>query len=100
MSDFIRVMQCKMSSKGTCAKCGNPRNSGNHSKCDRWPSTYGGSKGFHYVGNSVETNLDDLKTVVAGLMHGELLATPVRFEIRIMQTANCPAPVEDEATPA
>jgi hypothetical protein len=79
-------MGLKMSHGGTCNKCGEPRNKGNHQKCDRWPSSHGCSKGFHYVSNSKESDLADLKTVVAALCVGDDPKTPVRFELKILQT--------------
>lgn len=90
MSDFIRMMGLKMSHNGSCNKCGLPRDKANHKKCDRWPSYYGSSKGFHYVANSKETNLAELKKIVEAICAGDNDKTPVRFEIRIIQTANVP----------
>lgn len=86
MSDFIRMLGMKMSRKGTCNKCGDPRDKGNHSKCDRWPIANGCSKGFSYVSNSKESTLADLKSIVAAICAGDTDETPVRFEIKILQT--------------
>jgi hypothetical protein len=90
MSDFIRMMGLKMSHNGTCNKCGKPRDRANHSKCDRWPAGNGISRGFHYVANSQETSLAELKNIIAAICAGDDDRTPVRFDIRIMQTANVP----------
>jgi hypothetical protein len=89
MSDLIRMLGMKMSHKGTCNKCGEPTDKGNHSKCYRWPTQYGGSKGFYYVANARETNLTELKNIVAVICSGDADETPVRFEIKIIQTRNC-----------
>lgn len=86
MSDFIRMIGMKLSRKGTCNKCGEQRDKANHSKCDRWPVSHGCSKGFSYVSNSRESTLADLKSIVAAICGGDDDATPVRFEIKILQT--------------
>ena len=86
MSDFIRMYGLVMSHNGTCNKCGIKRDKGNHSKCDRWPVRYGTGKGFHYTSNSQESTLADLKSIVQAICAGDDDRTPVRFEIRIMQT--------------
>lgn len=94
MSDLIRMYGMKMSRKGACNKCSEPRDKGNHSKCDRWPVGNGISKGFSYVSNSKESTLADLKSIVETICAGDLDEMPVRFEIKIMQTRN----YEPEAT--
>lgn len=83
MSDFIRMYGMKMSHNGTCRKCGGRRDKGNHNKCDRWPSGMSSRRGFHYVSNSVESTLADLKSVVAAISQGDSDDTPVQFELRI-----------------
>lgn len=94
MSDFIRMLGLGMSRSGTCNKCGLERNKANHSKCDRWPMSYGSSKGFRYVSNSKESTLADLKGIVAAICAGDADETPVRFELKIIQTGNVEAPPE------
>jgi hypothetical protein len=47
---------------------------------------YGCSKGFSYVSNSHESTLADLKSIVAAICAGDADETPVRFEIKILQT--------------
>lgn len=86
MSDLIRMRGMKMSHSGNCNKCGEPRSKGNHGKCDRWPTYHGSSKGFHYVSNSKESKLVDLKGIVEAICDGDDPNTPVRFEIKILQT--------------
>jgi hypothetical protein len=85
MSSLIRMLGMKMSHNGTCRKCGQPRDKGNHSKCDRWPCGNGIGKGFHYVANSKETNLAEFKKMIALIAKGDADDTPVQFEIRIRQ---------------
>lgn len=87
-SGLIRMLGLKMSRKGSCNKCGISRDSGNHKKCDTWPTSYGGSKGFHYVSNAKESSLADLKDIVNVICSGEPDDMPVRFELKIMQTMN------------
>lgn len=48
--------------------------------------SYGSAKGFHYVSNSKESTLADLKSIVAAICAGDDDGTPVRFEIKILQT--------------
>jgi hypothetical protein len=88
MSDFIRVYGMKMSHIGTCAKCAKSREKGNHSQCDRWPGINSMRFGFHYVANSKETTLAELKRVVEAICAGDSDQTPVQFEIRIRQRLN------------
>lgn len=97
MSDFIRMMGLKMSHNGTCNKCGVPRDKANHSKCDRWPSSHGLGKGFHYVSNSKESTLQDLMSIVKAICAGDDTRTPVRFDLRVMQTANLTDEEEPQA---
>ncbi len=86
--DLIRMMAMKMAHGLTCNKCGESRQKGNHQKCDRWPTAYGSSKGFHYVANCKETTLEELKKMVDLICAGEAIETPIRFELKIMQTRN------------
>lgn len=95
MSDLIRMIGMKVSNKGACNKCGNSVESGYHANCNRWPVRYGLGKGFHYTGNSRETTLADLKKIVTVICAGDVDETPVRFEIKIMQTRN----VDEAALP-
>lgn len=88
MSDFIRMYGMKMSHNGACNKCGLQRDKGNHSKCDRWPVSHGCAKGFSYVANSHETTIAELKAIIAAICAGDDDKTPVRFEIKILQTRN------------
>lgn len=90
MSYFIRMFGCKMSHNGICRKCKKPRIEGNHKNCDRWPGSMSMSRGFHYVANSEETTLAELKRVVAAICGGDADNTPVQFELRIRQTAPAP----------
>jgi hypothetical protein len=91
MSDLIRMMGMKISHNGTCNKCGNKRDIGSHSKCDRWPTMYGSPKGFSYVSNSKESTLADLKTIVEAICAGDADETPIRFELKVIQTRNVEA---------
>lgn len=90
MSDLIRMLGMGMSNGGTCNKCGISRKIGNHAKCDRWPSGNGISSGFHYVSNAKESNLADLKLVIESICAGDPDDTPVRFDLKIMQTRSHP----------
>jgi hypothetical protein len=96
MSDFIRMYGLKMSHKGVCNKCGDPTDKGNHRKCYRWPVSHGCAKGFTYVANARETSLAELKAIVAAICAGDDDETPVRFEIKIMQTRNCDEVTDDK----
>ena len=73
MSDLIRMYGMKMSHNGTCRKCGEPRDKGNHSGCCRWPSGISTKNhaGFHYVANSVETNLAEFKKISDLILQGD-----------------------------
>ena len=83
MSDVIRAMGMGMSQNGACRKCGQPRESGSHSKCDRWPMKYGISKGFHFVGNSDLATVGELKKIIAAIVAGESDSQPLNFDIRV-----------------
>ena len=96
MSDFIRMLGMKIAHNGICNKCGLRRDKANHQKCDRWPMRYGSSKGFKYVSNSKESTLADLKDITAAICSGDDDATPVRFELKIMQTRAFEAEATDE----
>jgi hypothetical protein len=74
-----------ISHNGTCRKCKERRDKGSHKKCDRWPTANGVGKGFKYIGNADETNVEEFKRVVSILTQGESDDTPVQFEIRIRQ---------------
>lgn len=85
MSDLIRMYGMNVSHNGTCRKCGQPRDKGNHSKCDHWPCGNGCAVGFHYVANSQETTISEFKKITELIAKGEDDDTPVQFEIRIHQ---------------
>jgi hypothetical protein len=87
MSDFIRAYGMKMAHNGVCRKCQKPRDKGNHDACDRWPGGFGMKtpKGIHYVGNSQETTLAELKKFVAAVCAGDDDSTPIQFEIRVRE---------------
>lgn len=77
----------KMSHNGTCRKCGIRRDKGNHKGCDRWPSMMSHRAGFHYVANSKETTIAELKNIVNIITDRESDDTPLQFEIRVRQVA-------------
>lgn len=85
MSDLIRMIGMSVSHNGTCRKCGQPRDKADHHKCDRWPVQYGVVKGFHYTGNSRETDLAEFMRIATLISACDDPKTSVRFDIRIMQ---------------
>jgi hypothetical protein len=91
MSDLIRMMHMEMSHNGTCRKCGQPRDKGDHSRCD---SIRGG---FIYRANSEETTLLELKAMVALICKGDSDDTPIQFKLQVKQcreplTSTAPKP--------
>jgi hypothetical protein len=83
MSDLIHMMGMTMSSTGTCLRCGEQRDKGSHSKCDRWPSSYGTGKGFRFIGNSDKMTIGELKRVVEAIAAGEKDDTVIHLDIRV-----------------
>lgn len=57
---------------------------------------YGIGKGFTYVSNSKESTIEDLIAITTAICAGEHKDTPVRFEIKIMQTRNLEEAADDE----
>jgi hypothetical protein len=90
MSSYIRMIGVTMSQTGVCLKCGEQRDSGSHKKCDRWPSSYGVGKGFHFIGNSDAMTIGEFKKVVAALVAGENDETVVHLDLRIRQSFAAP----------
>ena len=68
-----------MSHNGTCRKCGQQRDKGDHKRCDYFRT------GLHYRANSKETTIAEFKSICALISEGEDDDAPVQFDIRIRE---------------
>lgn len=96
MSNLIRMIGMTMSQTGICLRCGEQRDKGNHKKCDRWPSSYGCGKGFHFIGNSDKMTIGELKKIVQAIAMGEDDETVVHLDLRVRQAEHVPEPPVSE----
>ena len=61
MGGLVRLVSAKMSQKGSCRKCFQSRETGDHTKCDRVRPE------LTYTGNTVDTTVADLRKFVDAL---------------------------------